>query len=90
MICTVCKKDFIPLNFASKPSTDLCVSCANETKDSFIFYCFNCGTYEVVKKDVAIMFAPNHEVKRQLLLLRSDNVIIEQDTCATCSGVHVC
>lgn len=90
MRCSVCKKDFLPLSFNTKTAADLCKSCARETRYSFIFFCQNCNTYEIIDKDVAIMFAPNHEVKRQLLLLKNDNVIIEQESCATCAGVHVC
>ncbi|GBD99216.1 hypothetical protein BMS3Abin07_01250 [bacterium BMS3Abin07] len=90
MKCSICHKDFSPLNHYKKPSSALCRSCASETKDSFIFYCHNCGSHEVVNKEMAILFAPNHTIKRQLLLLKNDNVIIEQDSCITCAGVHVC
>ncbi len=90
MTCSVCKKDFMPLNRSNAASTELCVHCSCATNDSFIFQCLNCGTYEVVNKDMAILFAPNREIKRQLLLLKDDHVIIEQDTCATCVGAHVC
>lgn len=90
MKCSVCKTDFWIVRPGSSSTSDVCSHCASMTKDSFIFHCNNCGTYEVVDKDMAIMFAPNHEVKRQLLLLKNDNVIIEQEDCATCAGVHCC
>ena len=90
MTCSVCKKDFLPVSFNTNTVADLCKSCAKETVHSFIFFCQNCGTYEILDKEIAIMFAPNHDVKRQLLLLKNENVIIEQDSCVTCVGVHVC
>jgi len=90
MTCSVCKRDFRPLKLEDESPSELCLNCTCATEDSFIFLCLNCGTYEVVDKELAIMFAPTHETKRQLLLLKDDNVIIEQESCATCAGAHVC
>lgn len=90
MRCSVCKEDFLPICRDSSTAPDICAHCASMTRNSFIFHCTNCGTYDVVDKDMAIMFAPNHDIKRQLLLLKNDNVIIEQDSCPICAGVHCC
>ena len=90
MRCSVCKENFSPLRNSPKHELDICGDCAKQTSDSFIFFCRNCDTYDIVDKDMAIMFAPDHDVKRQLLLLKNDNVIIEQDSCMTCAGAHCC
>lgn len=90
MRCSVCKNEFLPFDLDTSAPPEVCSSCTEMTRNSFIFRCLNCGTQEVIDKEIAILLAPNHAIKRQLLLLKNDNVIIEQDSCPTCVGVHVC
>lgn len=90
MRCSVCKSDFSGFSMDTVSPEQICSHCASLTGDSFIFHCLNCGTCDVIDKEMAIVSAPNHDIKRQLLLLKNDNVIIEQDSCPTCVGVHVC